>query len=498
MTQTKAELLQTRHQGDIRLGDADSTHYVGFKAPATVSTSLVWTLPAADGTANYLLKTDGSGNLGWVADSSTDSTKMPLAGGTFTGNVTYNDNLEARFGTGADLKIYHRTSDESAVIKNANDTGFLRILSGDTDSSGILIKNANDDVTYLRAKNHDGVELFFNGSVKFETTNTGATLTGTLVSDGLTVDTNTLHVDATNNRVGIGTTSPSDTVHINSGTGNGCLKLESTDAQADLYIKDNSGEIAISASGDNLLFQNTSSQTERMRLDSSGRLLVGDTTSRTGAKLEASDTGSTGSLSLRRYTANAHPSYIEFFKSRSATLGGETVVQSGDNLGQITWGGSDGTDRAYAAFISASVDGTPGDDDMPGRLVFSTTPDGSATPSERLRISSTGVSKFTGGISQVATAAGALDLDLRTSNYFTKTISGNSTFTFSNPAASGTVSAFTLELTHSSGTVTWPASVKWNSDTAPTLTTGKTHLFMFVTDDGGSRYRGSALVDYVN
>ncbi len=89
MTQTKAELLQTRHQGDIRLGDADSTHYVGFKAPATVGTSLVWTLPAADGTANYLLKTDGSGNLGWVADSSTDSTKMPLAGGTFTGDVTF-------------------------------------------------------------------------------------------------------------------------------------------------------------------------------------------------------------------------------------------------------------------------------------------------------------------------------------------------------------------------------------------------------------------------
>ena len=74
----------------------------------------------------------------------------------------------------------------------------------------------------------------------------------------------------------------------------------------------------------------------------------------------------------------------------------------------------------------------------------------------------------------------------------------NSTFTFANPAASGTVTAFTLELTHSSGTVTWPSSVKWNADTAPTLTTGKTHLFMFVTDDGGTRYRGSALVDYVN
>jgi len=103
-----------------------------------------------------------------------------------------------------------------------------------------------------------------------------------------------------------------------------------------------------------------------------------------------------------------------------------------------------------------------------------------------------------GAYEQVAEAVSALEIDCSTGNYFTKTISGNSTFTFANPAASGSVTSFTLELTHSSGTVTWPASVKWNGDTAPTLATGKTHLFMFVTDDGGTRYRGAALVDYVN
>ena len=103
-----------------------------------------------------------------------------------------------------------------------------------------------------------------------------------------------------------------------------------------------------------------------------------------------------------------------------------------------------------------------------------------------------------GPYKQAAEAVSALDIDLSTGNYFTKTISGNSTFTFSNPPASGTVGSFTLELTHTSGTVTWPTSVKFNADTPPTLTTGKTHLFYFVTDDGGTRYRGAALVDYVN
>ena len=103
-----------------------------------------------------------------------------------------------------------------------------------------------------------------------------------------------------------------------------------------------------------------------------------------------------------------------------------------------------------------------------------------------------------GPYKQAAEAVSALDIDLSTGNYFTKTINANSTFTFSNPPASGTVGSFTLELTHTSGTVTWPTSVKFPADTAPTLTTGKTHLFVFVTDDGGTRYRGAALADYVN
>ena len=103
-----------------------------------------------------------------------------------------------------------------------------------------------------------------------------------------------------------------------------------------------------------------------------------------------------------------------------------------------------------------------------------------------------------GSYKQVSEAVGALDIDCSTGNYFTKTIDANSTFTFSSPASSGTVSSFTLELTHTSGTVTWPTSVKWNGDAAPSLTAGKTHLFMFVTDDGGTRWRGAALVDYVN
>jgi hypothetical protein len=92
-------------------------------------------------------------------------------------------------------------------------------------------------------------------------------------------------------------------------------------------------------------------------------------------------------------------------------------------------------------------------------------------------------------------AVSALDIDCSAGNYFTKTISANSTFTFSNVPASRSY-GFTLELTLTSGTVTWPAAVKFPGNIVPVLGTGKTHLFMFLTDDGGTRWRGAALIDY--
>ena len=97
------------------------------------------------------------------------------------------------------------------------------------------------------------------------------------------------------------------------------------------------------------------------------------------------------------------------------------------------------------------------------------------------------------------TAMAAASVDCSLGNYFTKTISGATTFTFDNPPASGVSYGFTLELTHTggSGSITWPTpNVKWPGDAAPSLTDGKTSLLMFVTDDGGTRWRASSLADY--
>lgn len=92
-------------------------------------------------------------------------------------------------------------------------------------------------------------------------------------------------------------------------------------------------------------------------------------------------------------------------------------------------------------------------------------------------------------------AVAALNIDCSLGNVFTKTINGASTFTVSNVPASRSY-AFTLELTHTSGAITWFSGVVWPGGTAPTLTTGKVHLFMFFTDDGGTTWRASSLINY--
>jgi len=78
-------------------------------------------------------------------------------------------------------------------------------------------------------------------------------------------------------------------------------------------------------------------------------------------------------------------------KSRNASVGSFTALQNNDVIGAIRWAGDDGTDYAsVAASIDVRIDGTPGSNDMPGRMIFSTTADGSAIPDERMRIDSAG------------------------------------------------------------------------------------------------------------
>jgi hypothetical protein len=111
-----------------------------------------------------------------------------------------------------------------------------------------------------------------------------------------------------------------------------------------------------------------------------------------------------------------------------------------------------------------------------------------------------GVVTFDNGISEeytaVTSSTNATTVNLQDGTNFSHTLTENTTFTFSNPASSGKVSAFTLKIVQDASasgyTVTWPGSVDWPSATAPTLTATASAVdyFVFITHDGGTTYYG--------
>jgi hypothetical protein len=84
-------------------------------------------------------------------------------------------------------------------------------------------------------------------------------------------------------------------------------------------------------------------------------------------------------------------------------------VQDNDALAVISFAGGDGVDLALAARISVEVDGTPGSNDMPGRMVFLTTPDGSQTPVEAMRINNAQNVTVTAGNLVIGTSGKGID-----------------------------------------------------------------------------------------
>jgi len=120
----------------------------------------------------------------------------------------------------------------------------------------------------------------------------------------------------------------------------------------------------------------------------------------------------TASILVERHSADTASPVFVFAKSRAATLGVNTVVVDGDGLGLISFFGTDGTGLIEAANIVSQVDGTPGLNDMPGRLIFRTTLDGGTTPVERLRINNAGKVFITGDGGTFAVPITSLDYGL--------------------------------------------------------------------------------------
>ena len=135
--------------------------------------------PTADGSANQVLQTNGSGALSFAT----------IAVGGATG-TDYNDNVKVRWGTGNDLEIFH----DGSNTKIDNATGELQIFS---DTFRVISKSTDENV--IKGLVNGAVELYFDNSKKLETTSTGVNITGVTVDDGATHDGDTSFNGASTN-----------------------------------------------------------------------------------------------------------------------------------------------------------------------------------------------------------------------------------------------------------------------------------------------------------
>ena len=133
-------------QKDVRFADSDSSNYIALQGPATVGSNVTLTLPATDGSAGQYLKTDGSGALGWGTDNTTDTTKMPLAGGAFTGDVTLNAQKDLRF---ADSDSTHYVAFQAPAAVSSNVTWTLP--AADSSGAQVLQSNGSGTLTWVSA-----------------------------------------------------------------------------------------------------------------------------------------------------------------------------------------------------------------------------------------------------------------------------------------------------------------------------------------------------------
>ena len=239
--------------------------------------------------------------------------------------------------------------------------------------------------------------LSFFGVLMGDAINVGTpsdgTVTGAKLSSNFNYNSGLLYLDSSNNRVGIGSTAPDVNLVVEAATGDATLRVhaaENNSGSEPILILESSNDFAESIidfkdssgtggsirynHGDNAL-RFLANGAERTRIDSSGRLLVGTSTSPSAGQ---------GQYSKLVALGGAGTSYgnVSFGNTSAATS-----LSSGDNVALVCF--TDNTGNVFSR-IDCAVDATPGASDFPGRLVFSTTADGASSPTERMRITQTG------------------------------------------------------------------------------------------------------------
>jgi hypothetical protein len=416
-----------------------------------------------------------------VIGASTGSTGRGLRIATAT-NVSNNDRVifDAQSTTGAPDFRWRLAGSEKMALDSSGRLGLgttdpgarfeVRGISGGTSAEAVIRLRDQFSGAFTAQTDNCAIEFFStdtNGPgsmVRSKIANTVEDTTGAAQALTFSTTTNTSGQSLTERlrithagNVGIGTTSPSQILHVagNSSSATFAGQLIG-DANERVRIGYKTGgpdtglvcaqiiqdtNVLHIASRDTtngaIIFNVGAAVAERARIDSSGRLLVGTSTARSNFDGNTATplfqiegvTAATASASVVRGANDATGSTFNLGKTRATAVGGNTVVSSGDQIGIINFQAADGTNLIDAASIQAAVDGTPGTDDMPGRLVFSVTLDGAASPTEALRITNDRVVAYNQAAPAAVNATATLTVDNLKNGIITSTTAAAVTMT---------------------------------------------------------------------
>jgi len=332
--------------------------------------------------------------------------QLQLRGGTTTEHATFTGALrEVTVDTDKDTVVVHDNATAGGYPLLREDLSNLpagTIVDADINASAGIVdtklatiatagKVSNSATTATNANTasaivaRDASGNFSAGTITANLTGTASAIANNTVTSAKIVDGAIVNADVNNSAAIAGTKINPDfgsqnVVTTGASTAARFIPTSSTVPTNGVYLP-GANEVGVAT--------NTS---ESARIDSSGRLLVGTSTAIPGANttntLQIHGTDGAASWQATRWSNNAAGPLNTVQKSRGGAVGTRGAVLNGDILGRIGFAGDDGTNFVEGARIAVEVDGTPGANDMPGRLVFSTTPSGSSSPTEGMRIDS--------------------------------------------------------------------------------------------------------------
>ena len=302
-----------------------------------------------------------------------------------------------------DGAIVYGSSDTGDLLFNQRENTVLTLGEsrhvgiGTTNPSSLLTLN-NDSSVYITLKRANANHL------QVGTDNNGHYIVGRedkpiiFANSASSAYTERLRITS-GGLVGLGTTNPQNALHVESAS-NTYVQISKPDTASNVLVGNANGDCIIESTGGQVKIKPNGSS-NKFILDTSGRLLLGQSSADAdiGSHLQVvgASYGAAGILQSR-ISADQYGPALDFLKTRNTSWGSHTIVQDGDQLGRIYFRGDDGADYGNAAAsIFGEVDGTPGSNDMPGRLVFHTSGDGTVSVTERLRITSTGAFQFSNG-----------------------------------------------------------------------------------------------------